>query len=148
MYSSVFLQCLPEGVNSAKKSFSLSFPITHHIINLKWKGSKKSLYIYSKLKQSTKIVGPVLKRASLIAQLAKNPPAMRETPVQFLGWQDPLEKGELPTPVFLGFPWGSAGKESTCNMGDLGQALDWEDSPGEGKGYPLQYSDWRIAWTK
>ena len=29
---------------------------------------------------------------SLIAQLVKNPPAMQETPVQFLGWEDPLEK--------------------------------------------------------
>ena len=39
--------------------------------------------------------------ASLIAQLVKNPPAMQETPVQFLGWEDPLEKGKrLPTPVF------------------------------------------------
>ena len=31
--------------------------------------------------------------ASLIAQLVKNPPAMQETPVQSLGWEDPLEKG-------------------------------------------------------
>jgi len=30
--------------------------------------------------------------ASLIAQLVKNPPAMQETPVQFLGWEDLLEK--------------------------------------------------------
>ena len=32
-------------------------------------------------------------RASLLAQLVKNSPAMQETPVQFLGWEDPLEKG-------------------------------------------------------
>ena len=32
-------------------------------------------------------------RASLVAQLVKNPPAMEETPVQFLGQEDPLEKG-------------------------------------------------------
>ena len=31
-------------------------------------------------------------RASLIAQLVKNLPAMQETPVRFLGWEDPLEK--------------------------------------------------------
>ena len=31
--------------------------------------------------------------ASLVAQLVKNPPAMRETRVQSLGWEDPLEKG-------------------------------------------------------
>ena len=60
-------------------------------------------------------------RASLIAQLVKNPPALQETPVQFLGQEDPLEKrGRLPTPIFLGFPCGSAAKESTCNVGNLG----------------------------
>ena len=31
--------------------------------------------------------------ASLVAQLVKNLPAIQETPVQFLGWEDPLEKG-------------------------------------------------------
>ena len=31
--------------------------------------------------------------ASLIAQLVKPPPAMQETPVRFLGWEDPLTKG-------------------------------------------------------
>ena len=34
-----------------------------------------------------------MKRASLVAQLVKNPPAVQETLVQFLGWEDPLEKG-------------------------------------------------------
>ena len=45
----------------------------------------------------------------------------------------------LPAPVFLGFPCGSAGKESSCNAGDLG-STGLGRSPGEGKGYPLQYS--------
>ena len=49
-------------------------------------------------------------RASLVAQLVKNPPAMQETPVWFLGQEDPLEKDRLPTPVFLGFPGGSVNK--------------------------------------
>ena len=31
--------------------------------------------------------------ASLVAQLVKNPPAPQETPVRFLSWDDPLEKG-------------------------------------------------------
>ena len=35
----------------------------------------------------------LLKGASLMAQLVKNPPAMHETWVQSLGWEDPLEKG-------------------------------------------------------
>ena len=39
-------------------------------------------------------------RASLVAQLVKNMPAVRETWVQSLGWEDPLEKEWLPTPVF------------------------------------------------
>ena len=40
------------------------------------------------------------RRASLVAQLVKNPPAMRETWVRFLGWEDPWRRGRLPTPVF------------------------------------------------
>ena len=41
---------------------------------------------------------------------------------------------------FLDFPGGSAGKESTCSMGGLGLIPGLGRSPGEGKGYPLQYS--------
>ena len=78
--------------------------------------------------------------ASLIAQLVKNLPAVQETPVRFLGREDPLEKGWLPTPVFLGFLYGSAGKESARNAGDLGSIPGLGRSPGEGKGYLLQYS--------
>ena len=39
-----------------------------------------------------------------------------------------------------GFPCGPAGKESACNAGDLGLIPGLGRSPGEGKGYPLQYS--------
>jgi len=46
----------------------------------------------------------------------------------------------LSTPVFLGFPCGSAGKESTCNAGDPSLIPGSGRSPGEGIGYPLQYS--------
>ena len=55
--------------------------------------------IRSKLKTEWWNYGPTKlflgegKDASLIAQLVKNPPAMQETPVQFLGGADPLEKG-------------------------------------------------------
>ena len=38
------------------------------------------------------------------------------------------------------FPCGSAGKESACNAGDLGLIPGLGRSPGERKGYPLQYS--------
>jgi len=40
--------------------------------------------------------------ASLVAQLVKNPPAMRETWVQSLGWEDPLEKGKATHSIILG----------------------------------------------
>ena len=40
----------------------------------------------------------------------------------------------------MGLPCDSAGKESACNVGDLGLIPGLERSPGEGKGYPLQYS--------
>ena len=78
--------------------------------------------------------------ASLVAQMVKNLPAMQETPVRFLGWEDPWRRVSLPTPVFLGFPGNSAGKESVCNARDLGSIPGLGKSPGEGKGYPLQYS--------
>ena len=46
----------------------------------------------------------VYHRASLVAQLVKNPPAMQETPVQFLGWEDPLEKEYASHSSILGVP--------------------------------------------
>ena len=76
-------------------------------------------------------------RASLIAQLVKNPPAMQETGFDSWVGKIPWRRDRLPIPVFLGFPCGSAGKESTCNAGDLGLIPGLGRSPGEGKGYPL-----------
>ena len=81
----------------------------------------------------------LLSGASLIAQLVKNHPAMQETP-----WR----RERLPTPAFLGFPGGSAGKESACNVGDLGSIPGLGRSPGEGKGYPLQYSGLESPWGR
>ena len=57
---------------------------------------------------------------SLMTQLVKNLPAMQETWVQSLGWEDPLEKGKAPTPVFwpgefhgLSSPWGCKELDTT-----------------------------------
>ena len=64
-------------------------------------------------------------RASLVAQTRKNLPAVQKTQVRSLGWEDPLEKEWLPTPVFLpgeshgqrsleGYsPWGRKGSDTT-----------------------------------
>ena len=46
----------------------------------------------------------------------------------------------LPTPVFLDFSGSSAGKESACNVGDVGSIPGLGRCPGEEKGYPPQYS--------
>ena len=65
---------------------------------------------------------------------------MQETPVQFLGWKFPLEKGRLPIQVFFGFPGGSDSKESACSAGDLDLIPGLGRSPEGGRGNPLQYS--------
>ena len=74
-------------------------------------------------------------RASLIAQLVKNPPVMQETPVRFLGWEDPLEKG-------VGYPlqysWASLVAQLVKNLPSMQET--WVRSPGEG--------NWRIPWTE
>ena len=72
--------------------------------------------------------------------MVNNLPAMQET--WFDSWvrKIPWRRDRLPTPVFLAFPCGSAGKESACNGGDLGSVPGLGRSPGEGKGYPRQYS--------
>ena len=44
-------------------------------------------------------------RASLIAQLVKNLPAVQETVIQFLSQEDPLEKGSATHSGILGLPW-------------------------------------------
>ena len=70
------------------------------ISELKWTGmgefSADNHYIYYCGQESLRRNGVALifNRASLVAQLVKNPPAMQETWVQSLGWKDPLEKGE------------------------------------------------------
>ena len=52
----------------------------------------------------------------------------------------PWRKNRLLTPVLLGFPCGSTGKESACNAGDLGSIPGLGRSPGGGHDNPLQYS--------
>jgi len=65
---------------------------------------------------------------------------MQETPVQFWVWKIPWRRDKLPTPVFLGFPGNSAGKEFACNVEDLGLIPGLGKSPRGGHGNPLHYS--------
>ena len=78
--------------------------------------------------------------ASLIIQLVKNPPVIQETLVWFLDLEDPLEKGWATHSSILGLPCWLNDKESAYNAGDLSLIPGLGRSPGEGKGYPLQYS--------
>ena len=52
----------------------------------------------------------------------------------------PWRRNRLPSQVFLGFPGGSEGKESTCNVEDLSSIPGFGRSPWGGPGNPLQYS--------
>ena len=51
-------------------------------------------------------------------QLVKNPPAMQKTPVRFLGWEDPLEKGK-------GYPLQYSGLEISMDYTVHGVAKSW-----------------------
>ena len=62
-------------------------------------------------------------------------------------WKIRWRRDRLHTLVFLGFPCGSAGKESACNVGDLGLIPGLGRSFGEWKGYHSSILAWRIPWT-
>ena len=80
---------------------------------------------------------------SLVAQMVKNPPAMWETWIQYLGWEDspgerkgyPLQYSGVENSMDLFIIWGcpdsSVGKESTCNTGDPGSIPGLGGSAGE-----------------
>ena len=72
-----------------------------------------------------------------------NPGVKPTSPASAAGFSntEPPGKPELGLfPFYLDFLGGSAGKESTCNAGDLGSIPGLGKAPGEGKGYPLQCS--------
>ena len=79
-----------------------------------------------------------------MAQRLKHLPAMQETWVQSLVGKIPWRRDRLPTPVFLGFPCGSAGKESACNAGDLGSIPGWENALEKGKVTHSSILVWKI----
>ena len=80
-----FIQLIP--IDPSAFSLRVMYPVTcfqHHVY-----------YIWCRI-----LLTSVSPRASLVAQLVKNPPAMPETWVQFLGWEDPLEKRKATHSVF------------------------------------------------
>ena len=97
--------------------------------------SSHQMWVYTE--KSPQILPPSLKRKCF--RLARNPELTK------WGWEERLPPHWAPRFRWVqlppkGFPDGSAGRESTCNAGDLGLIPGLGRSPGEGKGYPLQYS--------
>ena len=84
----------------------------------------------------------------MIAQLVKNPPAMQETLIQFLGWEDPLEKGQATHSSILGLSLWLSWEIICLQCGRPGF------DPWVGK-IPLEKREathssilaWRIPWT-
>ena len=85
-----------------------------------------------------------IKWASLVAQVVKKLSAMQETLVQFLCQEDP-EGIRLPTPVFMGLP---DGKESTCNVRELGPMAGLGRSPGGGHATHSSIFSWGIPMDR
>ena len=78
--------------------------------------------------------------ASLVAQLVRIHLQCRRPRFDSWVWKIHWRRDRLPTPVFLGFPGGPAGKESACNAGDPSSIFGSGRSSEEGNGQPLQYS--------
>ena len=83
-------------------------------------------------------------RASLLAQLVKNWPAMQDTWVQSLGWEDALDNRKATPARILGLPsWLSCKNPSA--MGETWvQSLGWEDPLEKGKATHSRILAWRI----
>ena len=73
---------------------------------------------------------------------------MQEAPVWFLGQKIPRRRDRLLIPVFLGFPGGLVGKESTCNAGDLGLIPGLEDHLEDDMANHPSILAWRIPWIE
>ena len=87
------------------------------------------------MRNSTEYLHSVHKcdRASLVAQLVQNLPAVQETLIQFLGQEDPWRRDRLPTPVFLGFPHGSTVKNPPAMRETWVRSLGCKDTLEKGK---------------
>ena len=84
----------------------------------------------------------------LVAQLVKNLPAIQETLVRFLGWEDPLEQRDrLPTPVFFGFLVAQPVKNLLAIQDMWVQSLGWDNPLEEGTATKSSILAWRIPWT-
>ena len=82
----------------------------------------------------------IIQKFPLVVQLVKNPPAMQESLVRFLGQRGLLEKRQAIRTSVLGLTLWLSYKESARNAQDLGSIPGLGGCPGEGNSYSLQYS--------
>ena len=100
----------------------------------------RGLYIHRLCARILAVISNNSHRKNLVAPKVRSPLTVKETRFSPRVGKTPGRREWQPTPVFLAFLFGSAGKGSTCNMEDLGSIPGLRRSPGEKKGYPLQYS--------
>ena len=78
--------------------------------------------------------------------MVKNPPALQEIPVQFLGWKDPLDKVGYPHK----YSWASLVAQLVKNPPAVWEtwirSLGWEDPLEKGKATQSSILAWRIPW--
>ena len=129
-------------------AFTLQDMIKKNVVIPIWLDNT-TLYSENDIHQSRRKHRFTQKGASHVAQLVKNPPAMQETSVQFLGRENPLENGQAAHSSIVGLPrWLGWYKDSACHAGDLGSIPGFGRSPGEENGYPLQYSGLYSPWGR
>ena len=81
--------------------------------------------------------------ASLVAQLVKNLPAMQETRVWSLGWEDPLEKGVATYPVFWPGEFHGLYRRWSCKESDMTERLSLSLFS---QAKPILWNHWVIPW--
>ena len=87
--------------------------------------------------------------ASLIAQLVKNPPAMQETLVRFLGQEGPLETGWATHSSMLGLPFAARPvKNPPAARETWVRSLGWGDHLEKGMATHSSILAWRVQWTE
>ena len=109
--------------------------------------SKPSFVARSSVSHSKHFLSSFI-RTSLIAQLVKNPPAMQETPVRFLDWEDPPGEGNS---YPLQYSWASLVAWMVKNPPAMRETwvrfLGWEDPLEKGKATHSSILAWRIPCT-
>ena len=80
--------------------------------------------------------------------MVKNPSAMQETLVRFMGKEDPWKSNRLPTPIFLGFLVAQMVKNLPAVWETWVQSLGWENSLEEGMATHFSILAWRIPMDR